>query len=314
MVQTAYADVDKCKRFSVQLVLQSTCSESRKPLIVLSLDDMARNQTFAGRQQALEHRFNDFQRKLDTTLYGYEQKMVDLHSEIHEDFATRIDVIKQEIDSVWKARLDKLGIFAEELACKISDKISLLECRSVRAVNAAKDLSDLTKRAVEDAIRQADSKTKNLSDLTRRADVATDALRSQLLDVERLRSCGTSAPVPQAPDSAPSPFARDPSAMLLTCPRARQRHYSPADEKVMLAHVKASERACRDESRPPSERHAAKGALRDGLHFLEDCIRGRSPARVPFAPPSGEEASSDAALAQMMHAAITLSQLETSGH
>ena len=214
---------------------------------------------------------------------------------------------------MWNARLDKLGTFAEELACKISDKIALLESRSVRAVNAAKDLSDLTRRAVEDAIRQADSKTKNLSDLTKRADVATDTLRSQLLEVERLRSCGTSAPPPQAPDSAPPPFAPDPSAILLTSPRARLRHYSPADEKVMLAQATASERACRDESRPPSERHAAQGALRDGLQFLEDCMRGRSPARLPFAPPSGDEDSDDAArLAQMTQAILTLRQLEAS--
>ena len=275
---------------------------------------MDRNQTFAGRQQALERRFNDFQSKLDTTLHGYEVKMVNLHSEIHDEFSTRIDDIKKEIDFVWNARTDKLGTFAQELACKLSDSyhrhignFSLLENRSVRAVNEAT-------AGAEKVIRQADLKARDLSDLTRLADVATDALRSLLLEVERVRSCGTSVLPPQAPDPPLPAFASGQSATLMTSPRARLRHYSPADELIMLAQVEASERACRDESRSPSVRHAAKGALREGLQLLEDCVRGRSPARLSLRLPRGEEASSDAALARVIQATLTLNQLESSRH
>ena len=275
-------------------------------------DDMDRSQTFAGRQQALERRFNDFQSKLDITLHGYEVKMVTLHSEIHEEFATSIDNIKKEIDFVWKARTDNLGNFAQELAGKFSDSyhrhignFSLLENRSVRAVNEAT-------AGAEKVIRQADLKAKDLSDLTRLADVATDALRSLLLEVERVRSCGTSVLPPQAPDPPLPAFASGQSATLMTSPRARLRHYSPADELIMLAQVEASERACRDESRSPSVRHAAKGALREGLQLLEDCVRGRSPARGGDEAPGGEEAPSDDTLARVIQATLTLSQLESS--
>ena len=162
-------------------------------------DDMARNQTFAGRQQALERRFNDFQNKLDTTFHSYEVKIVDLHSEIHDEFSTRIDEIKKEIDFVWNARTDKLGTFAQELACKLSDSyhrhignLSLFKNRSVRAANEATT-------GAEKVIRQADLKAKDLSDLTSLADVATDVLRSLLLEVERLRFCGTSVLPPRHP-------------------------------------------------------------------------------------------------------------------
>ena len=147
--------------------------------------------------------------------------------------------------------------------------------------------------------------------LIKRADVATEELRSQLLEVERLRSCGVSASPPKAPHFALPPCARDSS--LLTMTEARRRHYSPADKDVMLAQLQASAKACRDKSRPPSERHAAKGALRDGLHLLEDCMRGRSPGRLPFAHPSGDESSDDALAERMMEAASMLRQLDASG-
>ena len=83
----------------------------------------------------------------------------------------------------------------------------------------------------------------------------------------------------------------------MTSPRARLRHYSSADELVMLAQVEASGRVCRGESRSPSVRHAANGALREALQFLEDCVRGITPARLSLGLPRGEEAPSDAALA-----------------
>ena len=146
--------------------------------------------------------------------------------------------------------------------------------------------------------------------LIKRADVATEELRSQLLEIERWRSSGMSAPHPQASDFAHSPCARDSS--LLTISEARRRNYSPADKDVMLAQLQASAKACRDESRPPSERHAAKGALRDGLHLLEDCMRGRSPGRIPFAYHSGDESSDDAIAERMREAASMLSQLDAS--
>ena len=80
------------------------------------------NLTFAGRQQALEKRFNDFQSKLDRTLIDYEGKMADLHSEIHDELSERIDELKKDIDEVWTARTDKMGNIANDLSLKLSNR------------------------------------------------------------------------------------------------------------------------------------------------------------------------------------------------
>ena len=240
----------------------------------------------SGRLQALEHRFNTFQSKLDTTLQDFQRKtkvilnenMAALNDDIRADFDTRIDQIKLDIDRIWEARTDRLGTFCNELQDKlvdscneVADKLSDRHHLQSGTLSMAESRCSKMITGMEEVIGQADETAKNLLNLIEDADMAAHNVRLQL---ERNVSCGE--PVFRAPDPEHPP-SRGRAASPPSSPPARGRHYSPADEQVLTAQLKKTVSASRDAS--PAVRKAGRGELRNIVERLEDCVRGKHPAR-----------------------------------
>ena len=243
----------------------------------------------SGRLQALEHRFNTFQSKLDTTLQDFQRKikailnenMAALNDEIRADFDTRIDQIKLDIDRVWEARTDRLGTFCNELQAKlvdscneVADKLADRHHLQSGTLSMAESRCSKMITRMEEVIGQADETAKNLLNLIEDADMAAHNVRLQL---ERNVSCGEPVFHPGPAPDPEHPPSRGRAASPPSSPPARGRHYSPADEQVLTAQLKKTVSASRDAS--PAVRKAGMGQLRNNVERLEDCVRGTSPAR-----------------------------------